>query len=1207
MNRSTPHAKDKATTTAKRLHRPRWPRRMFGLFVLSLGGLWCAPYLVAWKPVRDRVLAIGLRGFPGQAEVGSLSLGWLSPVTAHNVVVKNAAGQPVVVLGEVRTKQSLAGLAWNSRRPGLVTLASPRVTLVVREGGSNLEDLLAAWKEDVPASPPGAPQQSQLELAIVDGHVDVLDATSGRTWALDRVQLRLTQVQSHTAGSNSGKLECLVADDTQQGPLTAEWSTAFPVVDPSQLAPGAAAPAAAPLGQGQLALGVQGAPLSIVRAALVRSGIAVDAAGVAAARVRVQWEDARQTVDAEQFDVQGLALAAPAWLGRDVLRLDRVNAQGQLVTAGPRWTVRNFRVESDVANGTANGSFLAPQPGQPLAAWLEQSFDQADAEFTGQVDLARLANMLPNVVHLRDQTQLVSGVASLSLRTAPSGEANQERRWLGELATKDLAALRGGRRIAWEQPFAMQAALARSARGPMLERLVCQSDFLQVQAQGSLAEGAAQVRGDLDRLVERAGEFVELTSADLAGQLELDVQWRIDERQQAGLNGSAVVRDFRWTTAGGEVWREPRLQVQLSGAGSVAEGTVRQLDQARLIVEAGDDRLDARLTSPLTVSRPLPPLPVACQLTGRLESWQTRLAASGLSGKATEGWKLAGGVTLQAEATVGPAKSVVAPLQVVFTDFRAESPDLRFDEPRVELKSHAEWDATTRTLVCTQVTLASATLAAGTERFVVLVTDSGTQCDGAVGLRADLGRLLACRRPAETPTTSWHGLTAGQVRLTTRDTMTEAVWNVTVENLALKEVGARRAAETASAPSAALTSASSAAGVLWQEPRVALTGQGTFDLATQSATLAQCDIAANAWSLAAKGQLADLSGRCVADLAGQLAYDWQGLSPNLAAYLGEQVRITGRDTRPFAVRGPLLTPQPSSGTAVPLVPSELVAEASFGWQTLAAYGVEAGPGEVKAKLAEGTVTTAPLDLRVGEGRVKLAPRVALNATPAVLVLDSQSGIENLRLSPELCSTWLKYVAPFVADVTQAEGTFSVQLASARVPLTAPATSDVRGTLAIHGAQIGPGPLSRDVIGLAEQLKAVVERRPPGTGTNASKWLDLPRQQVPFEVAQGRVVHRDLQLVVRDVTIRTQGSVGLDQSLTLQAEAPIRDEWVARERLLAGLRGQSIRIPVNGSLSRPQFDIAALNQLTGQVLRSAAGNLLEQQLNRGLQKLFGPMP
>ena len=48
-----------------------------------------------------------------------------------------------------------------------------------------------------------------------------------------------------------------------------------------------------------------------------------------------------------------------------------------------------------------------------------------------------------------------------------------------------------------------------------------------------------------------------------------------------------------------------------------------------------------------------------------------------------------------------------------------------------------------------------------------------------------------------------------------------------------------------------------------------------------------------------------IGGNADLDLKGQLECDWSRLSKLLAPYLGDSVRIEGRDKREFAVRGPI--------------------------------------------------------------------------------------------------------------------------------------------------------------------------------------------------------------------------------------------------------------------------------------------------------------
>lgn len=116
------------------------------------------------------------------------------------------------------------------------------------------------------------------------------------------------------------------------------------------------------------------------------------------------------------------------------------------------------------------------------------------------------------------------------------------------------------------------------------------------------------------------------------------------------------------------------------------------------------------------------------------------------------------------------------------------------------------------------------------------------------------------------------------------------------------------------------------------------------------------------------------------------------------------------------------------------------------------------------------------------------------------------------------------------------------------------------------------------------------------------WMQLEQQTVPFAVENRRVYHEGLAMHVSDFTIRTKGSVGLDQTLAMVAEIPIADDWIGNEPWLQGLKGQSLQIPVGGTVSRPVIDTKAIQQLTMQLVQRTAANQLNNVVGEQTQKL-----
>ena len=282
------------------------------------------------------------------------------------------------------------------------------------------------------------------------------------------------------------------------------------------------------------------------------------------------------------------------------------------------------------------------------------------------------------------------------------------------------------------------------------------------------------------------------------------------------------------------------------------------------------------------------------------------------------------------------------------------------------------------------------------------------------------------------------------------------------------------------------------------------------------------------------------------------------------------------------------------------------AQLELPWSGANLYGLPVGAGRLAATLGDGSLRLEPINLAVGEGQLTAAPNVRFDPEPSELSMPAGPVLTNVRISPEVSEAMLKFVAPVLAGATQSEGLFSLQLDGARVPLGEPRRADSKGQLTVHSVRITPGPMTAQWVGLAQQVEALAKRRDAASPTNRQVTLvSIRDQQVNFQVANGRVYHQKMEFQVGDVVLRSQGSVGLDETIQLTIEIPIQDAWVAKEPLLAGLKGQSVQIPVTGTLKKPQMDQHAIASLTGQLLQKGAGQAVGNELNKALDKFLKP--
>ena len=711
-----------------------------------------------------------------------------------------------------------------------------------------------------------------------------------------------------------------------------------------------------------------------------------------------------------------------------------------------------------------------------------------------------------------------------------------------------------------------------------------------------------------------------------AGRLGGQVEWQAVSDQRVQLLASATAEQFELVSAGRPAWREDRLTVQLTGVGRPSETTLRAIDECKLRIVSGQDRLDLTLLPTPAGTVREASLPIELRLTGELRNWVARLQPIYV----LPGWNVDGTIDLNASAKIAANQVQLDGAHLQLGNFHASNGHVFVNEPVLKIDTKGTLDRSINAFNSPDTTVVSSSIALRATNLDVRTGMAGTQIVGDVDYRGDVNKLASLFNDPQQPVArQLTGQATGHAKLRQDGQVTSCEWSADITDFAY----ALPAARPGGLPTAVSPGRSNGWDTVWQEAKLKLAATARYDGPSGVVDVSRIEAAGDTMSFAARGKLSDLATRCLTELDGQVAYDLQKLSSRFRKQLGDDFQIAGRDTRPFSFRGPLfdsptqarldgLHPVSTGGAngnesaSVESALLQMIAQASLGWTSASMQGVAIGAGEVDAKLSNGKLVFAPIDLAVSEGKLRLAPTVLLDRSPMVVTLSAGPVAERIRISPQMCTSWLKYLAPLMADATAAQGNFSVSLDQAVIPLDAPTAGQVDGVLEIHSAQIGPGPLSQQLLLLAAQIKAISDGNLLGApNAPPERWLDLPQQRIAFRMAENRVYHQGLQMAVKDVVIRTSGSVGTDQSISLIAEVPVRDEWLSRSQYLAALRGQTIQIPIHGTLTNPKLDQSALTQITQQAVTGTANRYLQggaekldgelnKQLNRGLEKLFG---
>ncbi|MCH5372716.1 MAG: hypothetical protein JJ992_01980, partial [Planctomycetes bacterium] len=542
--------------------------------------------------------------------------------------------------------------------------------------------------------------------------------------------------------------------------------------------------------------------------------------------------------------------------------------------------------------------------------------------------------------------------------------------------------------------------------------------------------------------------------------------------------------------------------------------------------------MSATLTKPVDQPSLDATWPVQLQVDGRLESWLPRLQPIA----DLQGWQATGSIDLDAAATVEGQRVAAENVRLVLTDLRAENSAMGVivNEPTVRLETVGTWDRGANRVTAEDTTLTSSTVAFRAQQVQLQLPGDNSALRGTLSYRADLGRLAQCFQPTGRAASSRVGGAAtGVVRASHEGTVTQLDWNSDIQDLVYATSRPAASSGTPIRP----VSLSGSWQEVWREPSVRLAGHERYDHALDVLHLDELTAAASTLKLSAQGKVEHLTTRATADARGTIDYDLADITGKLQAWTGAPIRLTGRKQGEFQVRGPLIASDASAAAVGgPLVPADLSGDFRAGWQSADAYGMKLGAADLQGSLSNCLLQLRPLDIPVSEGRFTTTPRLDLSAMPVRLMLDKGPLIENVRISPEMCQTWLKYVAPLLADATRAEGTFSVALDGANLPLPDPTLSTVKGVLTIHSGRVGPGPLVQEFLTKAQQVRTMIDGGGSASGNSQlATWLTVPEQQVRFDVRDGRVQHQGLTVAAGDVVLRTSGSVGIDQTLALIVE------------------------------------------------------------------------
>ncbi len=1001
-------------------------------------------------------------------------------------------------------------------------------------------------------------------------------------------------------------------------------------------------------------------PLGVSSVLATRFGLSHILDGIADLRLDVsgspQGRHLEGTAALEQFavcDAAGL---------EERLAIDRCTIPFDMTLGSERVVVRRLEATSPVVRAEATGSIgLAAAQG----GWLEAVV--AD-DFSGSIDidLAAAATALPHGIVVRRGVRITGG--SLRLAAASRGDGG-DRVVEVRASAADVEAERAGtdgtegERIAWKEPL---TAWMTARRGPgggaplVLEEARISSSAAEISASGTPTAIAVQWDADLGAVAESVAAVFETGDATVRGHCRgrFDASGAGHGTAVQSLVLAASLSDVELTVPGRMTWSDAQLAIEAEADGRFSTG-IAAVERARCVVASGDDRLEATLDGGavvdlmaligLSTATNVPRIrPAAnatdvtaeCSLVGDLARWYPRLAAV-VPGVGSPGLEVAGRVT--AAATMSPRGDVWqwpragAEIDKLVVRWKGRE----ITEPRVVIATAGRADAVTGQVDLSSGELLTTSISVRTVGLswippTTASTDLLDRLRGRVQWQADIGRAEPWFVPVDARA-RWPA--TGRAWGTCEIVDTQAGLNLLVEatgsQLVLATAPGGRPGEQPRP--------------VWGEPRLLATLEVTRPrtaagienavridrLAVESSTLA----------IAASGRIDDWSSRRMLDLGGTVAYDWQQVSRLIAPWTGGQVQLTGGGGRPFALRGQLAESSPRAAeaphqpatAAVPLPEGWLAAtrgadderrlsaqvtrpvkatnplvderlaslaiDTSIGWTSGEIEGVSLAAGEVAARLLEGQLAFGPFDLAVAGGRVRGAPWIRFVPWPGELVIPPGRLVERVAISGPVSRRIAVALSPLLGRAAQASGVMSIDLAGARLPMGDALGGELAGQVLFENFEVMPAAETQPLANLLVKLQSVVD--PRFAFGDKAVLLRVRPDPIRVQLAGRRIYHEGLVMDSGQLVVRSQGSAGEDGTLDMQLEVAFRGDLVGQTPVIGQLFRTPLIVPLKGTVSRPQFDAAAMDRILGRIVENTAEAVVRDGIGRGLEAIFRP--
>jgi len=1140
-------------------------RRLFigmaALLLLLVGLLLALPTLAGNPRVRAFVVGKVNDEIAGSVSLEDLSFSWFGASRIRGLKIADPEKREVFSIAEAEWTVGLFDYIRNPLAFGVIRLVGPRIDL--RVGPDNEISLLRSIqpRERRAASTSEEPMrlpQPVAHIEIKDGFIRLQREGSPAVEIKDLD----TDLKIDTLNRIAGQIDAQLADG---GRVTGELSIDGAVPD-GVLKPLAAA-ARIRLNTGEsLAL----KPWATIFAP--QSGVE----GAAQVAIDATYADHKLSGD---FNVEVAGLRAGGRGEPGSLNPMNVKLTGKAAMVQDHVNIET-KLASDAANANATIEYVpsdrAPSlDGQKLVSAVLTGESLGLPDFSiladAQFDLTKLAQAIPALLAGAGNRQVGAGRVELSQLKILGGKAPSA---TGGFTIKEVAVREAGKDIRVEPITGEFDLLLEEGRGLKIKGLDLKSSFASVRASGEAAAIQAQIQGNLARLKQELGQFIDLGAVELAGDVNGDVQLARAGDDRVNVTMKVHGKQLVVNSKEGRV-ELPQAEIEQTGF-----VTLRERQAVRITADMGRVDLGGKLTAGGSGWYDLTSAAFAADVNAPnadLSFLAQQAAAFGVTALQGLAGSIAAQMKVERAAAEGPVQSTG---QLTARGATRDGKKLIDSDATLTWKD-ARFQPSDGVIRVAAAGLESA-IAKLAAKDIEVATRGAVTATGQVDGSADLGPLMqavAAINGNSPPAVS--GRLVCSARGQASGGTVSLAGSGTVEQFKVGE-GADS----------------------FSDPKLQLEWDASLDPAKSTARLTRLKVGSTPLTAELNGTIDLWGSDCVLGLKGKYQARWDDLMRMvhaMAPATANVVLIKGETASEFEITGPLRAPQVTPAFR------GIRSGASMTWASAAIEGVDMGPARLAVSLEDGKLVMPPAYIPASEGRVNVAGSVDFTGSEPVLRVPSAvSLLEKVVLTRQLAEALLSRINPIFLFMVKMEGRASMLVREeVALPLGQSLKTGGAGAarLELTGVRMQPGGILAELIQLGGPVK--------------EEMTTVKVSGVDFTIKEGRLRYDNFTLSFPEgLDLIFRGSVGFDDTLDLFVSLPVRPQLLERlgikgptleyAKLLSKVR---VEVPIVGTRNNPKLDFAKVDVrgLMEGVLKQSPEQAVEQLLG-GIQKdVLGPKP